>query len=209
MNVTVSQVGCKCIGEWCHHMCTLWRKHLSRVAAACWVFHTVHICIYAAGNSLRRALQFKKIKYLRERAPWQPRDFFFPTHLCRLRGCKNTKGTRENDLTPPFARITAHHCNILSSIVAVSNSFPRWGFGFFSLLCSSPRGCRAQPMPDTHTDITENHQHERRFLLPICVPGIQHLHLRLGQTSNFTAACDNYSAVLSLHSLLFLAGKDI
>lgn len=60
------------------------------------------------------------------------------THLCRIRGFKNTKGTRENDLMLPFTHITAHHCNILSSTVAISNSFPRWGFSFLSFFLRLP-----------------------------------------------------------------------
>lgn len=54
------------------------------------------------------------------------------THLCRIRGFENTKGTRENDLMLPSTHIAAHHCNILSSAVAISNSFPRWSFSLLS-----------------------------------------------------------------------------
>lgn len=190
-------------------MCTLWLKHLSRVAVACRVFHAVHKYMLLEIPQEGPAI-WNKVFDRKGTVATAGLFFFSLTHLCRLSGCKNTKGTRENDLMLPFTHITAHHCNILSSIVAISNSFPRWRFSFFSLLCSFPRGCSAQPTPDTHTDITESHQHQRRFLLPLCLECSTvtlKLHLWLAKTSNLTTARDSDCPILSAHSLILLADK--
>lgn len=100
-------------------------------SGCCLLLHSLpplcmHMCCW---KYLEKALYFRSV--------WQKEHSgksrsISLTHLCRIRGFKNTKGTRENDLMLPFTHITAHHCNILSSTVAISNSFPRWGFSFLS-----------------------------------------------------------------------------
>lgn len=109
-------------------------------SGCCLLLHSLPpLCMYmCCWKYLEKALYFRSV-WQKEHSGKSRRISL--THLCRIRGFKNTKGTRENDLMLPFTHITAHHCNILSSTVAISNSFPRWGFSFLSFFLRLLTAC--------------------------------------------------------------------